>query len=45
MTESESFKFKVEITGKTRNVDNKNNVEIAVPLKFLSNFWRTREVP
>ena len=44
MTESESFKFKVEITGKTRNADNKNNVEIAAPLKFLSNFWRTLEV-
>ena len=45
ITESESFKFKVKLTGEIPNADNKKNVEIAVPLKYLSNFWRTLEIP
>ena len=36
--DSESFKFKVKITGKTLNNDNVKDVEIMVPLKYLSNF-------
>ena len=36
---SNSFKFKLKITGKTGNGGTKN-VEIIVPLKYLSNFWR-----
>ena len=43
--DSESFKFKKKITGKTPNNDNKKDVEIMVPLKYLSNFWRTLEMP
>ena len=43
--ESESFKSKIKITGKTPNDDNEKDVEIMVPLKYLSNFWRTREIP
>ena len=43
--DSESFKFKKKITGKTPNNDNKEDVEIMVPLKYLSNFWRTLEIP
>ena len=43
--DSESFKSKKEITGKTPNNDNKKDVEIMVPLKYLSNFWRTLEMP
>ena len=39
--DSESFKSKIKITGKTPNNDNKKDVEIMVPLKYLSNFWRT----
>ena len=39
-----SFKFKVKITGKTGNNGTKD-VEIMVPLKYLSNFWRTLEMP
>ena len=35
---SESFKSKIKITGKTPNNDNEKNVEIMVPLKYLSNF-------
>ena len=35
---SESFKSKINITGKTPNDDNEKDVEIMVPLKYLSNF-------
>ena len=42
---SESFKFKVKITGTKPNNDNTKDVEIIVPLKYLSNFWRTLEMP
>ena len=42
---SESFKSKIKITGKTPDDDNEKDVEIMVPLKYLSNFWRTREMP
>ena len=45
LANSESFKFKVKITGKTPNNDNEKDVEIMVPLKYLSNFWRTLEMP
>ena len=44
LTDSKSFKFKVKITGKTPAVDNTKDVEIIVPLKYLSNFWRTLEM-
>ena len=39
-----SFNFKAKITGKTGNNGTKN-VEIIIPLKYLSNFWRTLEMP
>ena len=39
-----SFNFKTKITGQT-NDNGVINVEITVPLKSLSNFWRTREMP
>ena len=42
---SKSFKSKTKITGKTPNDDNEKDVEIMVPLKYLSNFWRTLEMP
>ena len=41
---TDSFKFKAKITGLTGN-DGTKNVEIMVPLKYLSNFWRTLEMP
>ena len=44
ITRSESFKYKIKITGKTA-VGNTKDVEIALPLKYLSNFWRTLEMP
>ena len=43
--DSESFKSKVKITGKNPNDGNTKDVEIIVPLKYLSNFWRTLEMP
>ena len=44
LADSEPFKSKVKITGKTNN-DNEKDVKIIVPLKYLSNFWRTLEMP
>ena len=43
--DSKSFKSKTKMTGKTPNDDNQKDVEIMVPLKYLSNFWRTLEMP
>ena len=43
--DSESFKSKIKITGKTPDDGNEKHVEIMVPLKYLSNFWRTLEMP
>ena len=43
--DSKSFKFKVKITGKTPSNGNSKDVEIIVPLKYSSNFWRTLEMP
>ena len=41
----ESLKSKIKITGKTPEAGNAKSVEIIVPLKYLSNFWRTLEMP
>ena len=38
------LKFKAKITGETGN-DGTKDVEIIVPPKYLSNFWRTLEMP
>ena len=38
LARSESFKYKVKITGKTPASGNTKDVEIIVPLKYLSNF-------
>ena len=45
LTKSESFKSKVKITRKTPADGNKKNTEIALSLKYLSNSWRTLEMP
>ena len=44
INDSESFKYKVKFTGQT-GADGTKNVKIAVPLKYLSNFWRNLELP
>ena len=38
------FKFKQKITGVTAAGGTKD-IEIMVPLKYLSNFWRTHKMP
>ena len=38
---SESFKSKIKITGRTPADGNEEDVEIMVPIKYLSNFCRT----
>ena len=43
--DSESFKSKIKIAGKTPNNANEKDVEIMIPLKYLSNFWRNLEMP
>ena len=45
LADSESFKSNLKITGKTLADRNTKNVEIIVPLKYLSNFQRTLEMP
>ena len=45
ITNPESFNFKIKITGKTSAAGNTKDFKIAVPLKCLSNFWRTLEMP
>ena len=49
-TNSDSFKYKAALVGKPTNaVNNTNssvqNAKIVVPLKYLSNFWRSLEIP
>ena len=41
---TDSFNFKAKIIGQTGD-DGTKDVEIIVPLKYLSNFWRTLEMP
>ena len=41
---SESFKYKVKITGKTPEDENTTDFEIIAPLNYLSNFWRGLEM-
>ena len=43
---SESFKCKTIITGKTpENNDSLTNVKLVILLKYLSNFWRSLNIP
>ena len=48
---TDSFNFKNKITGQTAANSNNGNiagrvdVEIMVPIKYLSNFWRALEMP
>ena len=65
-SDSESFKYKTDITGNTYNVGlriigdggnpipnpnynenkvGKNETEVVIPLKHLSNFWRSFNIP
>ena len=42
---TDSFNFKTKITGQINDDGEINSVEIMVPLKYVSNFWRTLEMP
>ena len=42
--QSQSFKSKIKITGKAPVTGNTKDDEKAVPLKYLSNFWRSLEM-
>ena len=44
LADAESLKSKIKIRGKTHNNDNEKDVEIMVPSKYLSNFWRILEI-
>ena len=45
-TNSESFKYKISIVGKIpQDNDSLRNVEVVIPLKYLSNFWRSLDIP
>ena len=41
---TDSFNFKIKVTGQT-NDNGIINVEIKVSLKYVSNFWRTLQMP
>ena len=45
LADSELFKCKINITGKTPNNGNRKDAEIAVPVKYLSNLFRNLEMP
>ena len=40
-----SFKYKSNFVGYTDNNRDYNEIKIAVPLKYLRNFWRSLEIP
>ena len=43
---SESFKYKTSIVGKIpQNNDSLTNAKVVIPLKHLSNFWRSLDIP
>ena len=44
MTDSESFKSKLGLKNNDNNAGT-TNVEIAVPLKYLGNFWWALKIP
>ena len=43
--DTDSLNFKSNLIGKTDDEGDIENVEIMLPLKYLSNFWRTLEMP
>ena len=42
---SKSFDYKTEITVSLDVGEDKKDVKIAIPLKYLGNFWRTLDIP
>ena len=44
-TTSKSFEYKTKIIGNTKDDDDTSDKEIVVPLKYLSNFLRSLNLP
>ena len=44
-TTSKSFEYKTKIIRRTPNDNNVLDAEVVVPLKYLSNFWRSLDLP
>ena len=42
---SKSFEYKTKLTGSTSNNNNLLDAEVVVPFKYLSNFWRSIDLP
>ena len=42
---SKSFVYKIKIKGRTSDENNTLDTEVAVPLKYLSNFWKFFNLP
>ena len=42
---SESFDYKTKIVGSLAADELEKDVEIAIPLKYLGNFWRSLDIP
>ena len=40
ITTSKSFEYKITFIGSTPNDNDTLNIEVLLPLKYLSNFWR-----
>lgn len=43
--DSKSVEFKTSIAGSTLNYSDKFQEGIAVPIKYLSNLWKTLQIP
>ena len=42
---SKSFEYKTKVIGSTTDDKNILDAEVVVPLKYLSNFWRSLDSP
>ena len=40
-----SFQYKANLIGNLSQAGTRNNIKTVVPLKYLSNFWRSLEIP
>ena len=45
ITTSKSFEYKIKIIGRTSANNNALDTEVVVTLKYLSNFWRSLDLP
>ena len=43
--DSKYFNYKTSLTGTLKGNDTEKDTEIAIPLKYLSNFWRNLDMP